>query len=150
MNKIEIFNQLDEEIKELETVEKVLLSAIEKEKLEDVTFNLIIVDNEYIHELNKNYRGIDRETDVITFALEDEDSIIVPEEEGRNLGDIYISIDKARSQAEEYGHGLLRELSFLAVHGFYHLLGFDHMTPEEEKVMFAKQEEVLEEYGITR
>ncbi|MBQ2909725.1 MAG: rRNA maturation RNase YbeY [Bacilli bacterium] len=150
MNRIEIFNQLDEEINELETVEKVLLSAIKKEKLEDVTFNLIIVDNEYIHELNKNYRGIDRETDVITFALEDEDSIIVPEEEGRNLGDIYISIDKARSQAEEFGHGLLRELSFLAVHGFYHLLGYDHMTPEDEKVMFKKQEEVLEEYGITR
>ena len=150
MSKIEIFNQLDEEIKELETVEKVLISAIEKEKLDDVTFNLIIVDNEYIHELNKNYRGIDRETDVITFALEDEDSIIVPEEEGRNLGDIYISIDKARSQAEEYGHGILRELSFLAVHGFYHLLGYDHMNPEDEKVMFAKQEEVLEEYGITR
>ena len=150
MNKIEIFNQLDEEIKELETVEKVLLSAIKKEMLEDVTFNLIIVGNEYIHSLNKTYRGIDRETDVITFALEDEDSIIVPEEEGRNLGDIYISIDKARSQAEEFGHGLLRELSFLAVHGFYHLLGYDHMTPEDEEVMFKKQEEVLEEYGITR
>ena len=127
-----------------------MLSAIEKEKLEDVTFNLIIVDNEYIHEINKTYRGIDRETDVITFALEDEDSIIVPEEVERNLGDIYISIDKARSQAEEYGHGLLRELSFLAVHGFYHLLGYDHMNPEDEKVMFKKQEEVLEEYGITR
>ena len=150
MSKVEIFNQLDEEINELETVEKVLLSAVEKEKLEDITFNLIIVGNEYIHELNKNYRGIDRETDVITFALEDEDSIIVPEEEGRNLGDIYISIDKARSQAEEFGHGLLRELSFLAVHGFYHLLGYDHMTPEDEEVMFKKQEEVLEEYGITR
>lgn len=150
MSKIEIFNQLEEEINELETVEKVLLSAIEKEKLEDVTFNLIIVDNEYIHEINKTYRGIDRETDVITFALEDEDSIIVPEEVERNLGDIYISIDKARSQAEEYGHGLLRELSFLAVHGFYHLLGYDHMNPEDEKVMFKKQEEVLEEYGITR
>lgn len=150
MNKIEVFNQLDEEIEELEIVEKVLLSAIKKEKLENVTFNLIIVDNKYIHELNKNYRGIDRETDVITFALEDEDSIIVPAEEGRNLGDIYISIDKARSQAEEYGHGLLRELSFLAVHGFYHLLGYDHMNPEEEKVMFTKQEEVLEEYGISR
>ena len=150
MSKIEIFNQLDEEIKELETVEKVLLSAIEKEKLEDVTFNLIIVDNEYIHELNKNYRGIDRETDVITFALEDEDSIIVPEEEGRNLGDIYISIDKAKEQAKEYGHSLLRELSFLAVHGFYHLLGYDHQTKEEEKIMFQKQEEVLESYGITR
>lgn len=150
MNKIGIFNQMDEEIKELDTVEKVLLSAIEKEKLEDITFNLIIVDNKYIHELNKNYRGIDRETDVITFALEDDDSIIVPEEEGRNLGDIYISLDKAKSQAEEFGHGLLRELSFLAVHGFYHLLGFDHMTSEDEKVMFAKQEEVLEDYGIIR
>lgn len=150
MKKIEVFNQTEEEIKELETVEKVLLSAIVKEELDDVTFNLIIVDNEYIHELNKTYRGIDRETDVITFALEDEDSLIVPEEEGRNLGDIYISIDRARSQAEEYGHGLLRELSFLAVHGFYHLLGYDHMTPEEEKVMFSKQEEVLEAYGITR
>ena len=150
MSKIEIFNQLDEEIKELETVEKVLLSAIDKEKLEDVTFNLIIVDNEYIHEINKTYRGIDRETDVITFALEDEDSFVVPDEVVRNLGDIYISIDKARMQAEEYGHGLLRELSFLAVHGFYHLLGYDHMTLEDEKVMFAKQEEVLEEYGITR
>ena len=150
MEKIEIFNQLDEEIEELETVEKVLLSAIKKECLEDVTFNLIIVDNEYIHEINKNYRGIDRETDVITFALEDEDSIIVPDDVVRNLGDIYISIDKVRSQAEEYGHGLLRELSFLAVHGFYHLLGYDHMNPEDEKVMFEKQEEVLEEYGITR
>lgn len=150
MSKIEVFNQLDEEIKELDTVLKVLESAVIKEKLEDVTFNLIIVDNEYIHELNKNYRGIDRETDVITFALEDEDSLIMPEEVERNLGDIYISIDKARSQAEEYGHGLLRELSFLAVHGFYHLLGYDHMTEEEEKVMFKKQEEVLEDYGITR
>ena len=150
MSKIEVFNQLDEEIKELDTVLKLLESAVIKEKLEDVTFNLIIVDNEYIHELNKNYRGIDRETDVITFALEDEDSLIMPEEVERNLGDIYISIDKARSQAEEYGHGLLRELSFLAVHGFYHLLGYDHMTEEEEKVMFKKQEEVLEDYGITR
>ena len=150
MSRVEVFNQTDEEIKELEVVEKVLVSAINKEKLEDVTFNLIIVDNEYIHELNKNYRGIDRETDVITFALEDEDSIVLPEEVERNLGDIYISIDKAVSQAEEYGHGLLRELSFLAVHGFYHLLGYDHMNPDDEKVMFTKQEEVLEEYGITR
>ena len=150
MSRVEVFNQTDEEIIELEVVEKVLVSAINKEKLEDVTFNLIIVDNEYIHELNKNYRGIDRETDVITFALEDEDSIVLPEEVERNLGDIYISIDKAVSQAEEYGHGLLRELSFLAVHGFYHLLGYDHMNPDDEKVMFTKQEEVLEEYGITR
>ena len=148
-SKIEIFKNVDEEIKELETVEKVLYSAIEKEKLDNVVFNLIIVDNKYIHELNKMYRNIDRETDVITFALEGEDTIIIPDNE-RILGDIYISIDKAKSQAEEYGHSLLRELSFLAVHGFYHLLGYDHQTKEEEKIMFEKQEEVLDSYGITR
>ncbi len=146
---VEIFNQTDQEIEELETVEKVLESAIVKENLGDVSFNLIIVDNDYIHELNRDYRKIDRETDVITFALEDEDSLVLPEDV-RVLGDIYISIDKARSQAEEYGHSLLRELSFLAVHGFYHLLGYDHMTKEDEKVMFGKQEEVLEANGIKR
>jgi len=149
MSNIEVFVQVEEEIKELETVEKVLYSAVEKEKLDNVSFNLIIVDNKYIHELNRTYRHIDRETDVITFALEDEDSIVLPDKE-RILGDIYISIDKAKAQAEEYGHSLLRELSFLAVHGFYHLLGYDHQTPEEEKVMFTKQEEVLEAYGIRR
>lgn len=148
-SKIEIFVQVEEEIKELETVEKVLYRAIEKENLDNASFNVIIVDNDYIHELNKTYRKIDRETDVITFALEDESTVVVPGEE-RILGDIYISMDKARSQSKEYGHSLLRELSFLAVHGFYHLLGYDHQTEEEEKVMFQKQEEVLESYGITR
>ena len=148
-SKIEIFNQTGEDIKELDTVLKVLYSAIDKEKLVGINFNLIIVDNDFIHELNKNYRNIDRETDVITFALEDDDTMVLPDGV-RVLGDIYISIDKARSQAEEYGHSFLREISFLAVHGFYHLLGYDHMTPEDEKVMFAKQEEVLSSYGITR
>lgn len=149
MNKLEIFKQVEDEIIELEEVEKVLYKAMEKEGLENTSFNLIIVDNEYIHELNKTYRNIDRETDVITFALEDEDSLVIGTDE-RILGDIYISIDKARSQAEEYGHGLLRELAFLAVHGFYHLLGYDHMSQEEEEIMFKKQEEVLLEYGISR
>ena len=149
MSNIEIFVNVEEKIEELEIVKKVLESAIIKEKLDNVSFNVIIVNNEFIHELNRDYRNIDRETDVITFALEDENTIIIPNNE-RILGDIYISIDKARSQAKEYGHSLLRELSFLAVHGFYHLLGYDHMTPEDEKVMFTKQEEVLEEYGITR
>lgn len=149
MNELEIFNQTNEEISELKTVKDVLNYAIKKEKLENVIFNVIIVDNQYIHELNKNYRHIDRETDVITFALEDEKDMVAPDGE-RVLGDIYISIDKARSQAEEYGHSLLRELSFLAVHGFYHLLGYDHMTKEEEVVMFSKQEEVLHECNIER
>lgn len=149
MNEFEIFNQTDRDIPELETVKSVLQHAVVKEKLENVIFNVIIVDNDFIHELNKNYRNIDRETDVITFALEDEKDMVAPVGE-RVLGDIYISIDKAISQAEEYGHSLLRELSFLAVHGFYHLLGYDHMTEEEEKVMFSKQEEVLHECKIER
>ncbi len=149
MNKIEIFNQTDEDIKELDIVEKILIFASEKEKLENTSFNLIIVDNQYIHELNKNYRNIDRETDVITFALEDDDSMVLPDDI-RVLGDIYISVDKARSQAEEYGHSFLREICFLAIHGFYHLLGYDHMNPEDEKIMFGKQEEVLKEYGVVR
>ena len=122
---------------------------MKKEKLNHTSFNVIIVDNNYIHELNKNYRDIDRETDVITFALEDEDSVKLPGDM-RILGDIYISINKARSQAIEYGHSFEREICFLAVHGFYHLLGYDHMNEEEEKVMFGKQEEVLSEYGVTR
>ncbi len=146
---LEIFNQTEEEIKELETVRKVLEYACSKEKLGNVCFNVIIVDNDYIHELNKNYRNIDRVTDVITFALEDEKDIVEPNGV-RMLGDIYISIDKAKSQAEEYGHSLLRELSFLAVHGFYHLLGYDHMNKEEEVIMFQKQEEVLHECKIER
>jgi len=148
-NEIMIFNQTNEDIPELDLVKKVLEFGMKKEKLNHTSFNVIIVDNNYIHELNKNYRDIDRETDVITFALEDEDSVKLPGDI-RILGDIYISIDKARSQAIEYGHSFEREICFLAVHGFYHLLGYDHMNEEEEKVMFGKQEEVLSEYGITR
>ena len=148
-NEIMIFNQTNEDIPELDLVKKVLEFGMKKENLNHTSFNVIIVDNNYIHELNKNYRDIDRETDVITFALEDEDSVKLPGDM-RILGDIYISIDKARSQAIEYGHSFEREICFLAVHGFYHLLGYDHMNEEEEKVMFGKQEEVLSEYGVTR
>ncbi len=146
---ISIFNQIEKDIVELKDVEMVLKHAAEKEGLSNVLFNVIIVDNDYIHNLNKNYRNVDRETDVITFALEDEDSIVIGEDI-RILGDIYISYDKALSQSIQYGHSLKRELCFLAVHGFYHLLGYDHMTKEEEKVMFKKQEEVLDECEIKR
>lgn len=149
MDSICIFNETEEEIDELEELERVLKYATEKEKLGTVYFNVIIVNNDYIHELNKNYRNIDRETDVITFALEDED--LVKNESGmRVLGDIYISLDRAKEQAKEYGHSFKRELIFLAVHGFYHLLGYDHITKEDEEIMFARQEEVLSECGIKR
>ena len=145
---IGIFNETEVEIdKELETVKKVLEHGLEKLHGGDVIFNIIIVHNDYIHELNKKYRGIDRETDVITFALED-DQTFNPEE--RILGDVYISVDKAKSQSEEYGHSFLRELSFLAVHGMLHLLGYDHMKKEEEEVMFKLQEEILDEMDIKR
>lgn len=149
MSNIGVFNQTNEDIKELDKVKEVLEFAIKKEKLKDVEFNVIIVDNEFIHELNKNYRNIDRVTDVITFALED-DNKVKSYGEKILLGDIYISKDKALEQSKEYEHSYLRELTFLAVHGFYHLLGYDHMNKEEEKVMFEKQEEVLNECKITR
>lgn len=146
---VEIFNKTEREVLELDKVREVLIGALKKECLDGASFNLIIVDNDYIKMLNKNYRGIDRITDVITFALEDEDSLVLPDDL-RILGDIYISIDKAMSQAAEYGHSLLRELAFLSVHGFYHLLGYDHQTTDEEEIMFQKQEEVLSSYEITR
>lgn len=148
MENINYINEIGKEIKELESVKKVIDYAVKKENLENAVFNIIIVDNEYIHKLNKEYRNIDRETDVITFALEDSDFEV--KLDIRVLGDIYISYDKALSQKEEYGHSLERELCFLAVHGFLHLLGYDHMEKEEEEIMFRKQEEILNECSITR
>ena len=145
---IELFNLTKENLDEyFNVMHEVLVHGIEKLKVGDVSFNVIIVDNDYIHKLNKEYRNIDRETDVISFALED-DKTFNPLE--RVLGDIYISIDKAKSQSKEYGHSLKRELCFLAVHGMLHLLGYDHMEKEDEKVMFGLQEEILDEMDIKR
>lgn len=144
----EIFNETGNYIEELKDVDKVLKKGIEIEKLNNVNFNVIIVDNDYIHNLNKEYRHIDRETDVITFALEDYKDITYLDY--RLLGDIYISLDKAKSQALEYNHSFKREICFLAVHGFLHLLGYDHMNKEDETKMFSKQELILNEAGITK
>lgn len=144
----EIFNETEETVNEIEDIKKVLNKAIEVEDVGPVCFNVILVNNEYIHELNRDYRHIDRSTDVITFALEDNKDF--PGYDVRILGDIYISLEKAHSQAVEYGHSFKREICFLAVHGFLHLLGYDHMEKEEEKVMFARQELILNETGITK
>ena len=143
----EITNLYKENI-DTKDIEYVLNIAIKKLKLKNVEFNVILVDNDYIHKINKEYRGIDRETDVISFALEDDDTF--PTMETKVLGDIYISIDKAKSQAEEYGHSFKREICFLAVHGFLHINGYDHMKEEDEKVMFGLQEEILNEAKINR
>ena len=149
MNKIEVFNQTNYDIAELKDIKTVLEYAVKKEKLKNVEVNVIIVDNNYLHELNKHYRGIDRETDVITFALED-DNQVINGSDVRPLGDIYISIDRAKQQAIDYNHSFKREIIFLAVHGFYHLLGYDHMNKEDEEIMFGKQEAVLNECEIKR
>ena len=148
MNEVGFYNKINENIKELEEVKKFVEFATTYLKLENVTFNIIIINNEEIHKINKEYRGIDRPTDVISFALEDDDTFI--EMDQRILGDIYISIDKAIEQANEYGHSLLRELCFLSIHGLLHLLGYDHMKEEDEKVMFELQERILDGYGIKR
>ena len=141
----EVLNKTKEKVENIDDIKKALDFAIKKEKIEDSVFSVIIVNNSYIHKLNRDYRNIDKVTDVITFALEDEKDMILPDKV-RILGDIYISLDKAKEQAEEYGHSLKRELTFLTIHGFYHLLGYDHMTKDEEKEMFKKQKEVLDNY----
>ena len=148
MRNIGIFNETKEKIDDLEILEPLLNYAIDYEKIDNLEFNIIIVNNEKIHQLNREYRHIDRPTDVITFALEDHQDITY--ENYRLLGDIYISIDKVKEQAKEYGHSEKRELCFLAVHGFLHLLGYDHMKEEDEKIMFGKQEMILDGYGIKK
>ena len=148
MNNIEIFNETNEEIKELDKLREVIDKAIECENLNNVEFSVIIVDNVKIHEINKQYRNIDRPTDVISFALEDDKSF--PNLDYRVLGDIYISIDKVYEQSELYGHSFFRELAFLTVHGILHLLGYDHMNKEDEIKMFSRQELILDAAGIKK
>ena len=148
MNNFEVFNETDEKI-DIEEEKRIIDFALKHENLTNVTFNIIFVDSEKIRKLNKDYRNIDRETDVISFALEDGEANI-PFEFGRLLGDIYICVSKMKEQAKEYGHSEKREMGFLTVHGLLHLLGYDHMTKDEEKIMFEKQKEILNAYGLKR
>ncbi|MGG4253854.1 rRNA maturation RNase YbeY [Bacillus licheniformis] len=138
----------------LAEIEKLLQFAAAEEGVADgAEVSVTIVNNEEIQKINKEYRGKDYPTDVISFALEEggEGEVeIIGADMPPVLGDIIISVDKAREQAEEYGHSLMRELGFLTVHGFLHLLGYDHMTEEEEKEMFTKQKEILNRYGLSR
>ena len=141
--------------KELEEVmEKIALDSLQYEGFqEECEISISIVDNEEIHQINKQFRGIDRPTDVLSFPqLTFEEGEIMDRNENGEvvLGDIIISLERAREQAEEYGHSLKREIAFLTAHSMLHLLGYDHMEPEEEKEMFAKQKEILELAGIPR
>jgi len=145
-------NELKEE--DFDLVESLLNCAANKLEIENESeVSITFVTNERIQEINKEYRDKDQPTDVISFAMEElgEGEIkINGVEMPRVLGDIIISVSKAHEQAEDYGHAFTRELGFLALHGFLHLLGYDHMTPEDEKEMFGLQKEILDEYGLKR
>ena len=147
MNEITVINETNEYV-DTALLNKVADYALKSENVDNGVVNIIIVDNKKIKEINKEYRNIDRETDVISFALEDDNTFI--ELPIRVLGDIYISIDKVKSQASEYGHSEVREICFLTVHGILHLLGYDHMNKDDELVMFSKQDRILDELDIRR
>ncbi|MCM3114869.1 rRNA maturation RNase YbeY [Neobacillus sp. MER 74] len=135
-------------------IERVINFAAKKQDVEEHSeVSVTFVSNERIQEINREYRDKDKPTDVISFAMEElgEGEVeFVGADMPRVLGDIIISVPKAIEQAEEYGHSFIRELGFLAVHGFLHLLGYDHMTAEEEKEMFTLQKDILDEYGLKR
>ena len=129
---------------------QIALLALKKNKFNGIfDFSVTIVDDKVIHEYNKQYRNIDRPTDVLSFAFNDFDDGIV-DEEINSLGDIIISIETCKRQAKEYGHSLTRELCFLFTHGFLHLLGYDHMNEKDENKMFSLQDEILNELNILR
>ena len=126
----------------------VIDATLEHEKVKNPIFSIIFVDDDEIHKINKNYRNVDRVTDVISFAFEDSNDLVY--NDFRMLGDIYICIPQMKRQAKEYGHSEKRELSFLTVHGLLHLLGYDHMNEEDEKIMFGLQELILNDQNIKR
>ncbi|XEC96821.1 rRNA maturation RNase YbeY [Paenibacillus tarimensis] len=142
-------------------LEQLLQLAGEAEGIDSGEVTLTFVDDEEIHRLNLDYRGIDRATDVLSFAMQEdageEPDIIFEDESGEEqnpfsdmLGDIIISVPRAKAQSEEYGHSLEREIGFLFVHGFLHLIGYDHQDEASEAEMTAKQEAVLQKAGLHR
>ncbi|MGG6309876.1 rRNA maturation RNase YbeY [Paenibacillus macerans] len=145
----------------IDVLNKVLQIAGAAEGIAEGEVALTFVDDEAIHELNREYRGIDRPTDVLSFAmnesLEEEPEIVYELEADEELedltdvlGDIIISVDRAKAQSEDYGHSLEREIGFLFVHGFLHLLGYDHQDAESEAEMMGKQEDALAQVGLLR
>lgn len=148
MNSVSIINNKNSNIDEINELKNLAINTLKYLKIEKAIMAIIIVGTDEIRDLNKVYRNIDKITDVISFALEDDSTFV--ETEFRVLGDIYICLDKAIEQANEYNHSLKRELSFLTIHGILHLLGYDHMNKNDEKVMFELQEEILNEFKIQR
>ena len=114
----------------------------------DAELSVTLTDDEHIHALNKKFRGIDRATDVLSFAFRESDEPEIVGADFEILGDVIISLERAKIQAEEFGHSFLREIIFLEVHGLLHLLGYDHMVPEEKAVMRSKEEAVMQLIGL--
>ncbi|MTB64838.1 rRNA maturation RNase YbeY [Streptococcus sp. zg-86] len=154
--------QVTEEMQQ--QIRDLLEFAAQKIGKEQKEMAVTFVDNARVHEVNLEYRGIDRPTDVVSLEYKPETEIVFDEEDllenpelsemladfDAYIGELYISIDKAHEQAKDYGHSFEREMGFLAVHGFLHINGYDHYTPEEEAEMFGLQEEILTAYGLTR
>lgn len=138
----------------MEAVEKACLETLKYEEFdEDCEISLSFVTNEEIHQINRQFRKVDAPTDVLSFpqlTFEEGEEADVNENGEIVLGDIIISVERAKEQAEEYGHGLKREIAFLTVHSMLHLLGYDHMEKDEEEDMFRRQKEILEIAGIPR
>ena len=144
MNNYEIIDEFGYD--DYEYLNEVIEYTLKKMDVHDANLSVILIDDEKMHEMNKEYRGIDRTTDVLSFALEDNETIKLPI---RELGDIFISIPQMKKQAKEYEHSEKRELSFLCVHGMLHLLGYDHTrSEEEEKIQFGLQDEILNDLNI--
>ena len=142
-----IFNTTNEKIDTTE-LDSVINFACKHLKIENPLLNIVIVDNEKIREINRDYRDKDAVTDVISFAFEEVNDVNY--EDVRFLGEIYISYERCKEQAADFGHSVRREFCYLAVHGLLHLLGYDHMNEEDKKVMRALEEEILNEYDIKR
>lgn len=142
---INFVNQTNEDVSKYQ---KLIKSIFKQFKHKKDIFSIVFVSEEEIRQINNDYRGIDKVTDVISFALLDNEE--EREFSGDEIGDMFICLDRAREQAQEYGHSIDREVAFLAVHGYLHLCGYDHMTEEDEKIMFSKQEEILRKAGLTR
>ena len=146
MNKFEIINEYGYD--NFNIVKKVLKKTLKHEGVKKCFFSVVFVDEKKIQDINKNYRKIDKVTDVISFAFEDNDKSLY--NDIRVLGEIFICIPKMKQQALDYGHSEKREIAFLAVHGLLHLLGYDHINKEDEKIMFAKQELILNGFNETK
>ena len=146
MNKFEIIDEYG--YGNYKYLNKIIRRTLKEEQVQSSVFSIIFIDDEVMRQMNKEYRGIDNTTDVLSFAFEDNNKMRY---NIRHLGEIFISIPKMKEQAIEFGHSEIRELAFLTVHGLLHLLGYDHTKGEaEEKEMFDKQELILNEFEETK